>query len=386
MSPARRPWNTLDPYRRLGLVHIAIIGARSVPGRYGGWDTVATELSPRLVERGCAVTVYCQPRYAQEDRPQRYRGVELVYLRAARRQAFESTSHEVASLVHAMRRDYDALYVFGTRASAAYTPFLARHRPVFFNTDGHDWQRRKWGPLARRYLRWSEGVAVRRSPGRLIADSRAIASYFEKAYGVQPTFIPYGANVVENPDDAPLARYGLKPRDYFLVVCRIEPENNVDAIVDAFRGLDTNRKLVVVGGTNYRSALLERLKRTAPSSVRFLGGIYDPEVLSAIYYHSFAYVHGHEVGGTNPALLQAMGARCCVLAKDVVFNREVLEGTGLYWEGRDDLQERMAFVETAVDAVEVLRHDALARVREAYGWERVADRYCEYFKETLSGL
>jgi glycosyltransferase involved in cell wall biosynthesis len=114
--------------------------------------------------------------------------------------------------------------------------------------------------------------------------------------------------------------------------------------------------------------------------VRFLGGIYDPEVLSAIYYHSFAYVHGHEVGGTNPALLQAMGAGCCVLAKDVVFNREVLEATGLYWQGPDDLRERMALVETSGDAAEILRRDALDRVQQAYDWERVADLYVEYFK------
>jgi glycosyltransferase involved in cell wall biosynthesis len=369
MSPARRPWNTLDPYRRLGLVHIAIIGARSVPGRYGGWDTVATELSPRLVERGCAVTVYCQPRYAREDRPKRYRGVELVYLPAARRQAFESTSHEVASLVHAMRRDYDALYVFGTRASAAYTPFLARHRPVFFNTDGHDWQRRKWGPLARRYLRWSEGVAVRRSPGRLIADSRAIASYFQRAYGVQPTFIPYGANVVENPDDAPLARYGLKPRDYFLVVCRLEPENTVDAIVDAFLGLDTTeaRSWSVSSGRRPRTSAFLAGSMTLTSST--------PSTFTASPTSTVTRWEG-----PTP--------RCCTpWARDAVFWLKMWCSTArswkppAYWEGPDDLRERMAFVETALDAAEVLRRDALDRVRQAYDWERVADRYVEYFRE-----
>lgn len=364
-------------------MHIAIIGARSVPGRYGGWDTVATELSPRLVERGCAVTVYCQPRYAPADRPESYRGVELIYLKAARHQAFESVSHEVASLVHAMRCDYDAIYVLGTRASAVYTPLLTRHRPVFFNTDGHDSERRKWGSLARRYLRWSEAVAVRRSPTRLIADSRAIARYFEQVFNVQPTFIPYGANLVEKPDSTLLSRYGLKPRDYFLVVCRIEPENNVDVIVDAFTRLRTEKELVIVGGTNYRSAFLERLKRTAPANVRFLGGIYDPEALTAIYFHSLAYLHGHEVGGTNPALLQAMGAGCCVLAHDVVYNREVLDDAGLYWDGAAVLRDQMAYVEANIDAADALRHNALERARQEYDWERVADRYIEYFEAAL---
>lgn len=345
---------------------------------------MATELSPRLVERGCAVTVYCQPRYAPADRPESYRGVELIYLKAARRQAFESVSHEVASLVHATRRDYDAIYVLGTRASAAYAPLVTRHRPVFFNTDGHDSERRKWGPLARRYLRWSEGVAVRRAPTRLIADSTAMARYFDQVYGVQPTFIPYGANVVEKPDSSLLSRYGLKPREYFLVVCRIEPENNVDVIVEAFAGLGTKKELAIVGGTNYRSEFLERLKRTAPANVRFLGGIYDSQALNAIYFHSLAYVHGHEVGGTNPALLQAMGAGCCVIANGVVFNREVLDDAGLYWDSADALRERMAYVAADADAADALRHRALKRVRQEYDWERVADRYVEYFEAVLT--
>lgn len=366
-------------------MRVAIIGARGVPARYGGFDTVATELAPRLVSRGCDVTVYCQPRYSLPERPKVYGGVRLVYLPAVNKRSLENVSHEAVSAAHALPSGYDVIYVLGMRATALYALARSSRPALFFNTDGHDWQRRKWGPKARRYLRWSERLGVRLRPHGLIADSRAIAGYFRDTYGVSPAFIPYGAPTIARPDPSSVVARGLRPGEYLLAVCRIEPENNVDKIVEAYAMLDTDVPLVIVGDTNYRTEFSRRLHDLAPAGVVFTGFVFEPEQLNALFCHSLAYVHGHEVGGTNPSLLHAMAARCGILANDVVYNREVLGDAGRYWATAVSLRDRM---QEAIDdraAMVALGRAALTRVEEQYDWEDVADRYVALFRDAVAG-
>jgi glycosyltransferase involved in cell wall biosynthesis len=365
-------------------MRVAIMGARSLPGRYGGWDTIVTELGPRLVERGYSVAVYCQPRYAAAREQDWYRGVRVVYVPALSQRSLEALSHEAASMVHASLHRYDAVYVLGLRATPVWALAPGLRKKLFFNTDGFDWRRRKWGPMAQRYLRWSERVGVRICGDRLICDNQAVASYFRSTYAVEPAFIPNGASVVAEADPTPLAKYGLEAEGYFLVVARIEPENNVDAALDAFAQLKTNKTLVIVGGTNFQSDYLDDLRARAPANARFLGAIYDRQDLTSLYWHSFAYIHGHEVGGTNPALLEAMAARCRILAHDVVYNREVLGDAGLYWKpGGADLRVRLEELLAGDAAIDRMRDVAVTRIREHYDWEDIADRYVGYFRGTL---
>lgn len=362
-------------------MRIAFLGIRSVPGRYGGFETCATELGPRMVRRGVDVTVYCQRRYVEPPRPRSFEGVRLVYLPSLPRREFEETSHELLSLAHSLTRRYDALYVFGLRATSLFAPFAWAGGRVFFNTDGHDWQRRKWGPFARRYLLFSERVGARIASDHLIADSRAIASYFLDEYGARATYLPYGAPRIDAPSPDPLRRFGLNPRGYFLALCRLEPENNVDVMIEAFNLARPDRPLVVVGGVNYKSEYVERLRAIASDRVRFLGPVYEPETVDALYHHSIAYIHGHEVGGTSPALLHAMGAGCCVLAHDVVYNREVLADTGIFWtRSSNDLAAKVTLIEKDPEHAAEIGVRARERAGSHFDWEEIADRYVEYFR------
>jgi glycosyltransferase involved in cell wall biosynthesis len=295
--------------------------------------------------------------------------------------AFEETSHEFLSLGHAWRKHFDVLYVFGLRATLLFRPAIRSGQRVFFNTDGHDWQRRKWGPMASRYLHYSERLGARIAPEHLISDSRAVAAYFEHEYRVHPTYIPYGAPIVEEVDPAPLQGLGLDPGGYYLVLCRIEPENNVDVIVDAFRRSAARRPLIIVGGANYRSGYVEQLRAHASDRIRFLGAIYDRDVVEALYRHSYAYIHGHEVGGTNPSLLQAMGAGCCVLAHDVVYNKEVLGDAGLYWtRSPDELAAKISALDDDPEQAARLGELAQGRAQENYDWDEIAAAYVRYFR------
>jgi len=365
-------------------VRVAIIGARGIPARYSGWETVATELAPRLVARGCDVTVYCQRRYSLPDRPSTYDGVRLVYLPAIQRQALENTSHQAISLAHALRCRYDVIYVLGMRATPLYAVARGARATIFFNTDGHDWKRRKWGPKARRYLQWNERTGVRINPDGLIADSQAIAEYFVNRYRVTPTFIPHGAPAVDPPGTATILARGLDAGQYFLSVCRIEPENNVDKTIAAYAGLVTDKKLVIVGDTNYRSSYFEDIQRSAPPGVLFTGRIFEPDELNALFCHSFAYIHGHEVGGTNPSLLHAMAAGCAVFANDVPYNREALGDTGGYWASTDALRRLMQAALDAPESIGRFPEAARKRVAEYYDWEDIADQYLALFAKRLA--
>jgi len=362
---------------------IAIIGSRGIPARWGGFEKVAEELGTRLVERGHAVTVYCRSRYSDERRPHEYRGVRLVYLPYLAGKFLETPSHEVAASVHSLFRSFDVYFVLGCRASWCYLPHRALGKAVVFQTDGLDWDRRKWGFLARQYLRLSYWIAVRLGTG-LVSDSRAVAAYFSEAFGRLPGYLSYGA-VPAAPAAPDLVRgYGVEPRNYFLVVCRLEPENNTDLVIRAFAGLHTDKTLVIVGGVNYASAYVRRLRGTPDRRVVFLGPVYAPGHLEALYQHAYAYVHGHEVGGTNPALLGAMAAGCCVLALDVPFNAEVLDGAGLMWtKSADDLRVQMEYVLAHPEAARERGAMAVRRVRMAYDWDSTVDAHERYFSEVL---
>ncbi|MGD0114446.1 MAG: DUF1972 domain-containing protein [Dehalococcoidia bacterium] len=364
---------------------IAIIGARGIPARWGGFETVASELAPRLVTRGHEVTVYCRPRYSLPTRPDTYQGVKLRYLPALYTKSLETLSHETLSAAHALFAGFDVLYVLGFRASALYLPAKLAGKPIVMNTDGFDWQRRKWGSLAKLYLRLVERIGARWTASRLICDSRALQPYFRSTHRRDSTYIGYGANLFEPRDPAVLQQYGLRAGEYALVVARIEPENNTDVIVRSFARLETDKELVVVGAANYRSRYFEELKQAAGPRVRFLGGIYEPGHIEEVYAGSYVYLHGHEVGGTNPALLHAMGCGCCVAAFDVPFNREVGGDAAVYWrKDPNDLARVLSDLLADPNRSDWLRAAARERVRTQFSWEDVADDYDRFFRQVAA--
>jgi glycosyltransferase involved in cell wall biosynthesis len=362
-------------------MRIAIIGSRGIPARWGGYEKVAEELATRLVARGNAVTVYCRSAYSDKLRPRVYRGVQLVYAPYIHGKLLESPTHEIAASLHSLFRPYDIYFILGCRASWCYLPHRAMNKNVVFQTDGLDWERRKWGFLAKRYLRFSYGVAVRLGAG-LVSDSQAVRRYFAETFGRLPGYLTYGANVVAPVTPAIVKGYGLDAQDYLLVVCRLEPENNTDLVIRAFAGVRTDKKLVIVGGVNYASEYVRKLRSTTDRRVMFLGPVYEPGHLDALYMHSYAYVHGHEVGGTNPALLGAMAAGCCVLAVDVPFNREVLGDAGFMWEkATEALKSQIEHVLVHPEAAKHARERAVQRVTTLYSWEATVEAHEAYFRE-----
>jgi glycosyltransferase involved in cell wall biosynthesis len=257
-------------------------------------------------------------------------------------------------------------------------------KPVVMNVDGLDWTRAKWGPLARGYFRSAAWSAVRFCT-QLVTDAEGMRQYYLEHFGRDSEMIAYGADVESSERPALIAPLGVVPRDYYLIVSRLVPENSLEEMLEGFTRSRTTRRLVVVGSANYEDAFHARLRSIAASDGRIsmVGHVSDQAVLKELWCNCYAYLHGHSVGGTNPALLRAMGYGSAVIARDTVFNREVLEDTGRYFADGDGVAAQIDELDGAEGVVESLRDGARTRVAERYTWDGIADQYDRLFRAVV---
>ncbi|MEU5880185.1 DUF1972 domain-containing protein [Spirillospora sp. NPDC047279] len=358
-----------------------MVGTRGVPARYGGFETAIEEIGKRLAAGGHEVTVYCRGERHPESE---YLGMRLVHLPAIEKKVAETLSHTGLSVLHVARERFarkgpDVALVFNA-ANSPLLPVLRTLRiPVATHVDGLEWKRTKWSGAGRRYYRTAESLAVRWSDA-LIADAHGIQDYYRERFTAESVFIAYGAPILDEPNDAKLAEAGFTAGEFHLVVARFEPENHVHLAVEGYRRSGATKPLVVVGSAPYADDYTARVRELAGDDPRiiFLGGVWDQELLDALYAGALTYVHGHSVGGTNPSLLRAMGAGASVVAFDVNFNREVLgEEAGRFFPDAASLAAEIEAAEAAPgDAAD---RGAIARKRAAehYVWDDVATRYEE---------
>jgi len=372
--------------KRPGL-RIALIGSRGIPAGYSGFETFAEETCTRLVEMGHDVTVYCRKgAMYTDDVYDEYKGVNLVYTRFLKQRELETLSHEFFSIVDSLRRPFDLYYFLGTRSAPLYVPLRFSRRIVVVNTDGLEWRRRKWNRVGRAYLRFAEWVAARVAADELVADAMAIDDYFYRTYGRKSEYLTNGAYVMsadDLPDGLGLEQWDATEGDYYLVACRIEPENNIDIIIREFIASGSKKELLIAGGMNYETPYWKHLKELGEGHrVRLLGPVYGPKLVERLHLGAYGYIHGHEVGGTNPALLKGMGCGNLVLALGSVFNIEVLGGTGVIWSKRPgSLAERIQWAEAHPEMRPKLGERARQRIRDHYTWDQVARDHDAWFRK-----
>jgi glycosyltransferase involved in cell wall biosynthesis len=385
-------------------VKLAILGTRGVPANYGGFETFAAELSTRLARRGHDVSVYCR-----EPGDAMWNGVHRIVLPAASHKYLETVSHAFLSALDALRRDFDAVLVCNA-ANAFVLPLLRAARiPVAINVDGIERRRRKWNVLGRAVYSIGEAFSVSFA-NTVIADADVIASYYREQYAANPVTIPYGAEFPEEEDSDVLARLGIEAGKYILYVSRFEPENNPLEVVEAYEraegeGLRAEGKaaggqpsvhdappsalppqpsalppLVMLGKGLYAKDLVAELHRHGSERILFPGALYGRDYRT-LQRNALLYIQATEVGGTHPALIEAMASNGTVLAHDTPENREVggdavgyfclrptqtLSGTLCEW--LSDSQKREDF-----------RARARNRAGQRYSWERVTDDYERLF-------
>ncbi len=361
---------------------IALVGTRGVPARYGGFETCVEEVGYRLADKGHRVVVYCRKPAGPTagELSDTYRGMHLVHLPAMRKRSLETLSHTALSVRHLAFNRTDAAVVFNS-ANAPFLPVLRMAKiPFATHVDGLEWQRGKWGKAGRKYYRVAESLSVRWSDA-LIADAQGIADYYTERFNAPTELIAYGAPVVSSDSDR-LRELGLSSRGFHLIVARFEPENHVDVIVAGYRASRSVLPLIVVGSAPYADHYTSRVHALADDRVRFLGGVWDQELLDQLYANALTYFHGHSVGGTNPSLLRALGAAAATNAFDVNFNREVLGDSGRYFANAEQAGE--LFEAAEADPEGSRQRGAASKERAAlYDWDVVAEQYEELCRKLV---
>lgn len=364
---------------------IAMLGTRGIPASYSGFETCVEELGSRLVQRGHDVTVYCRSHHIQYQGPT-YKGMHLKKLPTITNKYFDTIAHSFLSSLHALTQRFDiALYFIAGNSPVTWIPRLAGQRTLL-NVDGLDWKREKWPPLAKRYIQFAERLSTI-LPDAIITDSRVVQRYYESEYGAKSTFIAYGAERPHRPPGPTLARLGLEPRRYVLFVGRLVPENNAHHLVEAWRQVDSDLKCVFVGDAPYSDAYKASLKALAGDDPRILfTGYVFGEGYEELSTNAYAFVETSGVGGTHPALVEAMAFGNCVVTNGTDENLETLGDAGLSYEGKGGAKALAEVLRTVVASpalVESYRLKAAARAAAVYTWESVTDAYEALFRKVL---
>jgi glycosyltransferase involved in cell wall biosynthesis len=365
-------------------MRIAILGTRGIPASYGGFETFAEHLSTRLVARGHDVTVYCRAHYVS-PRQLEYHGVKLKVLPTIRHKYFDTVVHTFLSALHAVSGRYDAALICNC-ANAPFSPILRlTGTPVAINVDGLEHKRKKWGWLGRRYYRFAEYLSTLLL-NEMITDAQVIQDYYLTRHNAASTMIAYGSEVERRVDRNTVRKWRVEPNRYVLYVSRLEPENNAHLVIEAFKKVRTAYRLLIVGDAPYAEQYINSLKTIARGDKRiiFTGFVFGQDY-RALQQNAYCYVHATEVGGTHPAVLEAMGYGNCVLTLATPENIEVVGEAGVPYVDEFDLAEKLRRVLRDGSLVQAYRNRAQQRVRSRYDWESVVDQYEQLFA-SMSGL
>ena len=361
---------------------IALIGTRGIPNQHGGFEQFAGVLSQKLVLKGHQVTVYCSANHPYKK--EELNGVKLIHKFDP--EIIIGTAgqfiYDLLCMLDARKRHYDIIYMLGYTSSSIWQNLIFNKQAVVItNMDGLEWKRSKYSPKVQKFLKYAERLAVKNS-NYLVADSLGIQSYLKTKYQIESTYLPYGSHLFADPDIAHLENFRLKEYDYDLVIARFEPENNFELILKAYSKSKTLRQLVLIGDHNHTEFGKQmHLDYNSDHRIRFMGPIYNQVVLNNLRYFSNLYFHGHSVGGTNPSLLEAMGASALICYHDNEFNHAIVGKDGIRFS--DYLSLAKIITNSEKTNYQNYIANNLDKISTIYSWENICNQYEAYFFEIL---
>ena len=356
---------------------IGILGTRGIPNHYGGFEQFAEYLSVGLVDRCHDVWVYNSHQNPFKE-PQ-WRGVSLI--RCHDPEEYMGVPgqfvYDFNCILDSRNRNFDILLQLGYTSSSVWHRFLPSQPKIITNMDGLEWQRSKYNRYVQRFLQYAETLAIQ-SSDQLIADSLTIGEYLMKKYEAPSTYISYGADVFESPNASLLHSFQVNPKQYFLLIARMQPDNHIEEIIKGVLGSSGHTPLVIIGNIgNKYGKYLE--KSYASGTIRFSGPLFDKATLNNLRYFSKLYFHGHSCGGTNPSLLEAMAASAPVCAHDNPFSREVLGQNALYFSNFRDISEIINTLEVQPVPESFILNN-IQKICSDYQWSNVISAYEETFR------
>lgn len=360
---------------------IGILGTRGIPNQYGGFEQVAEHLSTGLIAKGHEVMVYNSHKHPYQQKT--WNGVPIIhcfdpeYILGTAGQFI----YDLNCILDARKRNFDILLMLGYTSSSVWKMLFPKKAVIISNMDGLEWNRAKYSKPVRRFLKYAEKLAVSGSDYH-IADSLEIKSYLDEKYKINSKFIAYGADLSENVNEAVLTEYGLNKKEYFMLLARMEPENNIEMLLDGFHMSKSEKKFIVVGNISNSFGKYLHTKFKNDQRIIFLGAIFNHEKLQSIIKFSCVYFHGHSVGGTNPSLLEAMADAAFIAAHSNAFNKSVLKDNALYF---NNVKEVCSIIEQHEKLYnEKFVQNNSARIRAEYTWERIITQYDLFFRECCS--
>lgn len=355
---------------------IAIIGTRGIPNRYGGFEQLAEQLSAGLVQKGHLVTVYNSHKHPY--RLKEFKGVDIVHCYDA--ESWLGTAgqfiYDRNCIKDAKRKGFDVLLFLGYTSSSVWGRAYPKRSAIISNMDGLEWKRSKYSKPVQGFLQYAEKLAVKYSHF-FVADSIGIQKYLNGKYAIASEFIPYGATIFDNEDSTFLSKFLLAPKNYFMLMARMERENNIEMILDGFHNSSSDKKFLVIGNTANRFGKRLLRKFGKDKRIQFAGAIYDAPALHTLKYFCQVYFHGHSVGGTNPSLLEAMASSALIAAHDNQFNRAVLGDDAFYFDSATAVQQIIENRSHGEKEKKMIASN-LEKIREQYNWPAVINSYDKF--------
>ena len=362
---------------------IAIPGTRGIPNQYGGFEQLAEHLSVGLVEKGHSVTVYNSHRHPFTGK--KWKNVNIVHCHDPENWMGTAGQfiYDLNCIWHSRKQEYDILFFPGYTSSSVWGLLYPKKTVIISHMDGLEWKRSKYSRPVQQFLKYAEQLAVKYSQF-YIADSASIQSYLKNKYNISSNYIPYGAEIYNNENTAYLKEFKVIPDNYYMLMARMEPENNIAMILEAFHQSSSAKKFLVLGSTANKFGRKIVEKFSGDPRILFAGAVYDAVKTHSLKYYSSVYFHGHSVGGTNPSLLEAMSSRALVAAHYNPFNQEVLQQNALYFTSVNDIKN---IINTAPgkELKEKMISNNLEEIKKRFNWDKVIDKYESFMLSCYHG-
>mgnify|MGYP002639225235 CR=1 FL=1 len=358
---------------------IGILGTRGIPNYHGGFEQFAEFFASFLVKKNHEVYVYCSGSHPHQEKT--FNGAHLIHCKDPEDKigTVGQFFYDLNCIRDSRKRDFDILLQLGYTSNSVWSFLLPKKSIIVTNMDGLEWKRSKYNKYVQRFLKLAEKWAVKSSE-HLIADSLGIQNYLNRTYQRDSKFIAYGAEAFNTPSNETIKKYQVKEESYNLLIARMEPENNIETILDGAVASKNKTPFLVVGKHDNGFGTYLKDKYKDQDFIRFLGGIYNLEDLNNLRYYSKLYFHGHSVGGTNPSLLEAMASNTLIVANKNEFNETILGEDAFYFNNAQEVTSIIDHKEDKSLYLDKINNN-LIKINKQYTWERINQQYLDFFLE-----